>query len=193
MHYRAIIICWLCCGLSCCSQNETDSCIQPAWALQSSIIKQANNWVATGSASLQSGHSHHMGYFTWAQQGADFTIDISGPMHIPIATIEGDAQGSVVHTAESAQPITLSQWMQQYIGYPVGDSALRAMLLGRPQTNNLSWRYHYPYQAHYQHYHVTWERYHCFPIGYRPQKIAIELDPEHTLTIFVHDWYERYA
>lgn len=193
MDYRAIIICWLCCNLSCCSVIETDPCTQPPWKNQVSLLKQSTHWVAQGSAALSSNHTHHLGRFTWTQRDKDFTIDISGPLYVPVATIEGTTSQTVVRPADTKHPVALSQWMQQNIGYPLRSDALRAMLLGQPKTSILSWHHHYPYQATYPHYQVTWQQYHCFPIGYRPQKIVIQLDPDHALTLFIHDWYENDA
>jgi outer membrane biogenesis lipoprotein LolB len=192
MHYRAIIICWLCVGsLSCCSVVDTDSCTQPPWKTQASLLKQSTHWVAQGSVALSSDQSHHLGHFRWTQDGEDLTIDITGPLQVPVATIEKPASQTLVRTADMDKPVPLSQWMQQHLGYPLPAYTLRAIMLGQPQSTRLSWRHHYPYQATHQHYRVTWKQYHCFPIGYRPQKILIELDNDKSLTLFIHDWYEN--
>lgn len=193
MHYRAIILCWLCFIISACSPTVIDSCTPPSWQSQVSTLQQSTHWVAQGSAALSSNQQHYMGYFTWIQNGKHFRVDISGPLHVPVATVERTATQTTVRTAETDAPIPLSQWMQQYIGYALPFDRLRTILLGQPKTDTVVWRNNYPYQAIYPHYQVTWQQYHCFPVGYRPQKIRVQLDAGQTLTLFTQDWYENNA
>lgn len=191
MRKRLAILTILCLSLTCCSQPEISSCNQPDWQTQQQSIMQNRQWIARGSAVLNRHGNYHVGYFTWEQQGQAFTIDIAGPMHIPVATIEGNTHTSHITTADGKKPTTFSHWMKQQLGYPLSILTLSQVIQGMPQTDTIKYRNHYPHIATYDHFTVTWQRYGCYAIGYRPQKVFIQLDNNQTLTLLIHEWYKN--
>lgn len=71
-----------------------------AWAARQSALAALADWQASGRIGVVSGQDGWHASFQWAQRGADYRIDLIGPLGQGRVVIQGDARQASVQTQD---------------------------------------------------------------------------------------------
>jgi outer membrane lipoprotein LolB len=87
----------------CATLPEPDPADQDAWAARQSALAALTDWQASGRIGVVSGQDGWHASFQWAQRGADYRIDLIGPLGQGRVVIQGDARMASVQTQDGQQ------------------------------------------------------------------------------------------
>jgi outer membrane lipoprotein LolB len=84
----------------CATLPEPDPADRDAWAARQSALAALTDWQASGRIGVVSGQDGWHASFQWAQRGADYRIDLIGPLGQGRVVIQGDARQASVQTQD---------------------------------------------------------------------------------------------
>ncbi len=76
---------------------------QTVWLTRQSALAALTDWQVSGRIGVVSGQDGWHANFQWVQQGADYRIDLIGPLGQGRVVIEGDARQARVQTQDGQQ------------------------------------------------------------------------------------------
>lgn len=167
-----------------CGVENDQECHFLKWQEQKKILEKYSEYTIYGKAIIKkNGKADFIG-FKLNHDKDRTTINLSGPLSIPIAIIEEDKAGSHLKIENKIENFKVI--MQDELGFYLKPSSIGKLLLGLPQMGKYSeYLNHYPKQQNHTNYTVEWLGYSCFTNNFQPRKLKISTKNDTSIVIII--------
>lgn len=170
--------------LTSCGVENNQECHVLKWQEQKTKLERYSEYTIYGKAIIKRNNKANFIGLKLNHNKDRTTINLSGPLSIPIAIIEEDKTGSSLKIENKIEDF--KDIMQHELGFFIKPSAIGRLVLGLPQQEKYSkYLNNYPKQQSYDNYTVEWLRYRCFENNFQPSKIKITTENDTSIIIII--------